>query len=81
MTQNNLAAAYNDRIQGDRAENIEQAIEHYHQALKVRTQKDFPADWAATQNNLANAYNTASEGDRAENIEQAIEHYQQALKV
>ena len=29
MTQNNLATAYNDRIRGDRAENIEQAIEHY----------------------------------------------------
>ena len=28
MTQNNLAAAYNNRIRGDRAENIEQAIQH-----------------------------------------------------
>ena len=29
MTQNNLANAYSNRIRGDRAENIEQAIEHY----------------------------------------------------
>ncbi|MCL6750718.1 tetratricopeptide repeat protein, partial [Nostoc sp. CCCryo 231-06] len=26
MTQNNLAAAYSDRIKGDKADNIEQAI-------------------------------------------------------
>ena len=51
------------------------------QALKVYTEKDFPADWAATQNNLANAYNDRIRGDRAENIEQAIEHYELALKV
>ena len=76
MTQNNLANAYNDRIRGDRADNIEQAIEHYELALKVRTQKDFPADWAMTQNNLANAYSDRIRGDRADNIEQAIEHYQ-----
>ena len=37
MTQNNLANSYNDRIRGDRADNIEQAIEHYEQSLKVYT--------------------------------------------
>ncbi|WP_348304612.1 CHAT domain-containing protein, partial [Methanothrix sp.] len=70
-----------DRIRGDRAENIELAIEHYEQALKIRTQKDFPTDWAATQNNLALAYNDRIRGDRAENIELAIEHYSLALKI
>ena len=44
---------------GDRADNIEQAIEHCEQALKVYTQKDFPADWAMTQNNLATPTTTA----------------------
>ena len=34
-TQNNLAIAYTDRIHGDRAENIQQAIQHYEQALEV----------------------------------------------
>ena len=66
---------------GRPGDNIEQAIDHYEQALKVYTQKDFPADWAMTQNNLANAYNNRIRGDRAENIEQAIEHYELALKV
>jgi tetratricopeptide (TPR) repeat protein len=37
-TQNNLAIAYTDRIHGDRAENIQQAIKHYEQALDVYTQ-------------------------------------------
>jgi tetratricopeptide (TPR) repeat protein len=57
----------------DRAENIELAIEHYNEALKVYTQRDFPVQWAMTQNNLANAYNNRIRGDRAENIELAIE--------
>ncbi len=81
MTENNLAAAYNDRIKGDRTDNIEQSILHYGQALKVRTEKAFPADWAKTKVNLAAAYNNRIRGDRAENIEQAIEHCQQAMMV
>jgi hypothetical protein len=60
--QNNLAAAYSDRIRGERAENIEAAISCYIAALEVRTRAAFPQDWATTQNNLATAYySTASE--------------------
>ena len=66
---------------GDRADNIEQAIEHYRLALKVSTEKAFPEDWAMTQNNLAAAYKSRIRGDRADNIEQSIEHYGLALKV
>ncbi len=69
MTQNNLAIAYYDRIEGDKAENIEQAIEHYNHVLGVKTQKDFPVDWAMTQDNLASAYIDRLRGDKAENIE------------
>ena len=47
---------------GIRADNIKQAIGHYKQALNVFTQKDFPADWAATQNNLAATYNNRIRG-------------------
>ena len=79
--QNDLANSLAQSPQGDRAENIERAIEHYYLALKIYTQKDFPEDWAMTQNNLALAYNNRIRGDRAENIEQAIEHYHQALKI
>jgi len=69
-----LALAYSDRIRGDRAENIEQAIEHYQLALEVHTCEAFPEDWAMTQSNIANAYRDRISGDRAENIERAIEH-------
>jgi len=39
---------------GDRADNIEQAIEHYNQALKVYTQKDFPHRCRGTAYSLGN---------------------------
>jgi tetratricopeptide (TPR) repeat protein len=81
MTQNNLAAAYTDRIRGDQAENIERAIEFYTAALEVYTRHAFPEKWAMTQNNLANAYTDRIRGDQAENIERAIEFYTAALEV
>jgi tetratricopeptide (TPR) repeat protein len=80
-TINNLAAAYNNRIRGERAENLERAIEFYGQALEVHTREDFPVDWATTLNNLANAYSDRIRGERAENLEKAIEFYGQALEV
>ncbi|MDX6380977.1 MAG: hypothetical protein QOI57_2001 [Rubrobacteraceae bacterium] len=66
---------------GDRAQNIEDAIEHYELALQVYTRQDFPEQWATTQNNLATAYSDRIRGDRAQNIEDAIEHYELALQV
>ncbi|NCS29298.1 MAG: DUF3110 domain-containing protein [Microcystis aeruginosa F13-15] len=77
----NSASAYSNRMRGDKAENLEQAIFHYSEALKVRTFKEFPQDWAETQNNLANAYSDRMREDKAENLEQAIFHYSEALKV
>jgi CHAT domain-containing protein len=67
--------------QDARAENIEQAIQHYEQALQVFTRQGFPEDWATTQNNLAAAYSNRVRGERADNLEQAIQHYWQALEV
>ena len=55
-TQNNLAAAYTRRTQGNHAENIEQAIAAYQLSLQVLTRESFPAAWAMTLNNLAIAY-------------------------
>ncbi|NJM49234.1 MAG: CHAT domain-containing protein [Alkalinema sp. RU_4_3] len=78
---NNLANAYFERIQGDRAENIEQAIACHGQALTVRIQDAMPVEWATTMMNLANAYYARIRGSRAENIEQAIARYGQALTV
>ena len=81
MTQNNLGAAYSDRIEGVRAANIELAIACYREALIVYTPKDYPEKWATTQNNLGNAYSNRIEGVRAANIELAIACYREALIV
>ena len=67
--------------QGDRAENIEQAISAYEQSLKVFTRKAMPVEWAQAMNNLAGAYVGRIRGDRAENIEQAIDAYKQSFHV
>src|SRR5919199_697095 len=81
QTQNNLAVAYRNRINGSRAENLERAIEFYQAALTVCTLEDFRDDWAMTQNNLGNAYYFRINGSRAETLERAIELYQAALTV
>ncbi|WP_293366907.1 CHAT domain-containing protein [Microcoleus sp. CAWBG50] len=80
-TQNNLGAAYLHRIKGDKADNIELAIEAYTKALQVYTPQAFPQDWAGTQNNLGNAYLHRIKGDKADNIEFAIAAYTLALQV
>ncbi|MBD2251167.1 CHAT domain-containing protein [Nostoc parmelioides FACHB-3921] len=80
-TQNNLAAAYVDRIQGDKAENIENAIAAHTAALTVYTREALPLDWAMTQYNLANAYRERIEGDKADNIENAVAASTAALSV
>lgn len=81
MIHNNLGNAYWSRIEGNRADNLEQAIAHYSLALEVRTRDAFPADWAMTHNNLATAYWNRIEGSRAANLEQAITHYSLAFEV
>ncbi|WP_293045631.1 CHAT domain-containing tetratricopeptide repeat protein [Moorena sp. SIO1F2] len=81
ITQNNLGAAYRERIKGEKAQNIEDAIACYQQALTVRTFEAFPYDWAMTQTNLGNAYRERIKGEKAQNIENAIACYQQALRV
>ena len=73
--------AYQDRIQGSRAENLEAAIKAYEAALTVRTREAFPQDWAMTQNNLGNTYRNRIQGSRAENIEAAIQAHKAALTV
>ncbi|WP_449418510.1 hypothetical protein [Phormidium nigroviride] len=52
-TQNNLAAAYGDRVYFDRQENLERALACYENALEVYNLTDFPEEWARTQKNLA----------------------------
>ena len=46
-----------------------EAVQLYEGLLAVITERDFPAQWAATQNNLATAYKDLPTGDRVRNIE------------
>ncbi|MEZ2236848.1 tetratricopeptide repeat protein, partial [Microcoleus sp.] len=81
QTQNNLAIAYRNRIRGEKAENIEQAIASYTAALTIYKPDAFPEKWAQTQNNLAIAYRNRIRGEKAENIELAIASYTAALTI
>ena len=80
-TQMNLALAYSNRIRGDHAENLEQAIAAYEQVLQVRTREAMPLKWARAQMGWASAYSRRIRGDRAENLEQVIAAYEQVLQV
>lgn len=78
---NALGIAYQDRIRGSRADNIEAAIKALEAALTIRTRDALPQDWAATQNNLGTAYWERIIGGRAENMETAIKAFEAALTV
>jgi CHAT domain-containing protein len=79
--QHELGRSLQQNPLGDRAENIEDAIRAYQQALQVRTREAMPVAWATSMNNLANAYADRIQGDQAENIEEAIRNHKQALQV
>jgi tetratricopeptide (TPR) repeat protein len=81
MTQTNLGNAYCKRIQGEKAKNIEMAIDSYTAALSVYTLEDFSRYWAGVQMNLGNAYRNRIMGKKAENIEIAIACYTAVLSV
>jgi tetratricopeptide (TPR) repeat protein len=68
-------------VTGDREENLKRAIDCYEKALRVRTEHDFPNDWATIQNNLGSAYSQLPTGDRGENLKRAIDCYEAALRV
>jgi tetratricopeptide (TPR) repeat protein len=70
-----------DLPQGDRAENLEEAIRHYERALEIFTPEGYPEDWAEVQMVLANTYLERLRGERAENLEEAIRHHERALEV
>ena len=79
-TQNNMGAAYCDRIWGERAENLEAAIRCYEAALKEYTRETFPQKWASIHNNLGNVYCDRIRYEKAENLEVAICYYLAALE-
>jgi len=81
QTTTNLGTAYAQRIRGERAENLEEAIACYRGALEVMTRQAMPVDWAQTTMNLGIAYSDRIRGQRAENLREAIACYRDALEV
>jgi predicted ATPase len=77
---NNLGNAYRNLPSGDRGDNLKRAIACYETALRVRTERDFPQNWATTQNNLATTYSDLPSGDRGDNLERAIACYEAAVQ-
>ncbi|NEO14418.1 MULTISPECIES: CHAT domain-containing tetratricopeptide repeat protein [unclassified Moorena] len=80
-TKYNLGIAYYDRIKGEKAQKIEEAIACFQKALIVYTFEAFPIEWARTQTNLGIAYDERIKGDKGQKIEEAIACFQEALIV
>ncbi|NJM22975.1 MAG: CHAT domain-containing protein [Richelia sp. SM1_7_0] len=68
-----------NRIQGDKANNIEQSIAAYQAALEVYTREAFPYEWAKMQKWLGNAYLNRIQGNKIENTQFAITAHEAAI--
>ena len=67
-----LSFMYLQRVAGDRAENLELAIEHGTAALAAWPRSEDAYRWAQAKHNLGAAYLLRVRGERADNLEQAI---------
>ncbi|MBD2525251.1 CHAT domain-containing tetratricopeptide repeat protein [Nostoc sp. FACHB-133] len=79
--QNELGCAYNCRIRGETAENLELAIEAFKSALPIYIGGRFSNEWAKTQTNLGITYCYRLRGDKNNNLEAAIKAFELALQV
>ncbi|MGD1873188.1 MAG: hypothetical protein ACFB02_09075 [Mastigocoleus sp.] len=85
----NLGNAYSDRSVADNnintieesAEDIEQAIDYYLNALEIYNRDRTPQEWAMVQYNLGNAYKSRIQGDAYENLQSANQCYLAALEI
>lgn len=79
--QRELALRLLDRLDGDREENVEEAIAALSAALEVRPRDRMPAEWARARSNLAHAYMDRIRGVRGDNVERCIEGLSEVLEV
>ena len=70
-----------NRRNGDRAENLEQALVAFENALEVFDRNTFPGDWAETQVWLGVIYRIRLRGIHADNLERAIDFHHNALQI
>jgi CHAT domain-containing protein/tetratricopeptide (TPR) repeat protein len=61
-----------------RVAEIDEAIDHFHAALRWRSFERDPGDWAFTQANLGLAFSRRPGGNRAANLRRSLEHYEHA---
>lgn len=76
-----LAEGYRDRHEGDRAENLEKALDACRRALGIASQARSPLLIAQAQHTLAGIYLSRARGVAGENIEAAIALYEAAVTV
>lgn len=74
-----LGTAYQTRVRGERADNIEIAIHHFTLQLSVEQQLDAHSRWSA-HNNLGNTYVRRIAGRFVENVDAALSHLTTALE-
>ena len=70
-----------DSTEGNRADNLDRAINCYGLAFEILTKESEPDVWAEAQFNLGNNYMDRINGDRADNVECAIRCYERAIEV
>jgi CHAT domain-containing protein/tetratricopeptide (TPR) repeat protein len=76
-----LGNAYQNRVRGKRADNLERAIAAHQATLTVYVREASPEQWAHAQNNLGRAYRSRIRGVQADNLERAIAAHEAALTV
>src|SRR5438270_327900 len=81
LAQLGLGQTYQLRIEGERQDNLEQAILCCHAALDVCTFEAFPFEHAQTLHVLGSAYVRRVAGERRANLEQAIEYFRRAAAI
>ena len=72
-----LGSAYDERITGKKADNLEKVIEHSTQELSVSTREGHCEDWATTKLGLGLALSERQVGDREANLREAMRHYEE----
>ena len=78
----NLGNGYRERLQGEKANNLEWAINSYKLALEVSTPETPGENWRGEAlNNLGVTYYWRIEGDKEKNLEDAIFYYKAALNI
>lgn len=77
----NLGSAYEERVAGDRAGNLEEALAAYTVARMAKSRDDPPVEWAMLYCGLGRVYQQRVYEDRSGNLEAAINNFEQALQV